>query len=309
MSIVAVINDLSLPDHFDDPPDPQLAARAMENLVETLRELRRRRSDITPLSDEPLPSLLSRLAPSWYADDRNRDKRILVKQLAGRSPYSSAMAPSTATDVEYRLQGQVATGLGWVDLLDGIGVSLTLVSGWESPMLTVERFVVREEDDGTLTETSGTAVVRHASQVSHVREHDPWLARHGLDGLGTAAGIWSARMNLFPDLRFLPDVEHQLTRLQLMHIRPVRELLAGFQESVRHWREAGEYGSPTWPGKVTLEHEQRRPLCWFEDPIIGERRLFDTHARYTPGPGRLHFCWDAVTQTVIVAYVGRKLGI
>jgi hypothetical protein len=93
MSVVAVLNDLSYPDLTDGPLDPRATFDAMNEFIDTLRRLRGRRRDVTPLSDEPLPSLLKRLAPSWYADDRNRDARTFLKQLAGRSPYPGAMTP------------------------------------------------------------------------------------------------------------------------------------------------------------------------------------------------------------------------
>jgi hypothetical protein len=36
--------------------------------------------------------------------------------------------------------------------------------------------------------------------------------------------------------------------------------------------------------------------------------VFDLHARFTPGAGRLHFRLDPEPRRAVIAHVGRKLG-
>jgi hypothetical protein len=36
-------------------------------------------------------------------------------------------------------------------------------------------------------------------------------------------------------------------------------------------------------------------------------RVFDLHARFTPGAGRIHFRLDPTAQKFVIAYIGKKL--
>lgn len=126
----------------------------------------------------------------------------------------------------------------------------------------------------------------------------------GLRGVHTGAELWRVRDDIFPSIRFLPRVAGDLEVLRKEWLRPAKELLAKLAEAVVAW-DPGREVAPAWPTKVTLEHEQRRRLCWFDDPFTGNT-LFDLHARMTPGAGRLHFRWDAAERKVIVVYIGVK---
>ena len=83
------------------------------------------------------------------------------------------------------------------------------------------------------------------------------------------------------------------------------EKLAALQNSLSGWNGDGH---PAWRVRVTGEYSGRERLCWFED-LDGEWRLFEQHARFTPGEGRIHFRLDQPDQQIVVAYIGRKLGI
>ena len=83
------------------------------------------------------------------------------------------------------------------------------------------------------------------------------------------------------------------------------EKLAALQDTLSGWNGAG---LPDWGVHVTGEYGGREQLCWFED-LDGEQRLFEQHARFTPGAGRIHFRLDGSDQRIVVAYIGRKLGL
>jgi hypothetical protein len=59
---------------------------------------------------------------------------------------------------------------------------------------------------------------------------------------------------------------------------------------------------------VTPEAEQRKRLCMFVD-LDGIERLFDWHARFTPGAGRIHLRLVPEEGKARIAHIGLKLGI
>lgn len=67
---------------------------------------------------------------------------------------------------------------------------------------------------------------------------------------------------------------------------------------------------PEWKSKVTPESESsnNEGRSGFED-LDGRPRLFDLHARFTPGPGRIHMRLITEAGKVRIAYIGRKLGV
>jgi hypothetical protein len=62
-----------------------------------------------------------------------------------------------------------------------------------------------------------------------------------------------------------------------------------------------------WKTKVTGESETRKSLCEFLD-LDGAISIFELHARFTPGPGRIHFRLIPGDGIARVAYIGRKRG-
>ncbi len=111
---------------------------------------------------------------------------------------------------------------------------------------------------------------------------------------------------MFPNLDFLASVEDDLRALTPVCASSVLIRLRELDASSREWCDR-VVEMPSWRSLVTPESATRRDLCYFNDG--GERQLFEMHARYTPGPGRIHFRLDAVQRRLRVAYVGPKLGI
>lgn len=88
-------------------------------------------------------------------------------------------------------------------------------------------------------------------------------------------------------------------------MRPVVDQLVKLEQAVAEWPDGHE--APQWKTKVTGEYEMRRKHCEFPD-LDGVVRVFELHARFTPGAGRLHFRLVSADRTARVAYIGRKIG-
>ena len=103
----------------------------------------------------------------------------------------------------------------------------------------------------------------------------------------------------------LPHVREHLYGLNPAWVIPVAHRLRTLGDAVAQWEVTGREPHD-WGTKVTSESQTRRPHCMFAD-LDGERRLFELHARFTPGVGRIHFRLVSETRKVRIAYIGRKI--
>ncbi|MEU3085398.1 hypothetical protein ABZ703_02660 [Streptomyces massasporeus] len=220
----------------------------------------------------------------------------------------------TFSDVAHSHEGEPAPELGFAHLMEGVGISLFLENRWDAERLTLvqEQLVDDEDIDTVITEVE----LRHVASREHVEAHRPWIReqaeaalRGDLSAIRTGAELWEQCAELFPHLLFLPRVETQLRELKQYWVHPVRKRLAEMDRAVLLWDAATEPDGPQWGSLVTPEHSTRkRDYCDFSD-FDGETRSFDTHLRFTPDEGRVHFRFVKATRKVHVAHIGRKLGI
>jgi hypothetical protein len=146
---------------------------------------------------------------------------------------------------------------------------------------------------------------RHAAKPAHMGPHDEWMGQVGLTDLRSGSEIWDAREDLYPDLEFLSRVEGQLRGLVPEWVLPVANRLRTLQEAVGMWDPQRD-AQPPWI-HVDPEAEGRKKLCWFVDGDT--KQLFDFHARFTPGAGRIHLRLLRAEGKVRIAHIGRKLGL
>lgn len=117
--------------------------------------------------------------------------------------------------------------------------------------------------------------------------------------------LWRRRRDILPSVVLLENVRRDLLDLETKTWKAVRERLWELQDAVDAW-DPGAAESPVWASRVTPESSSRRKYCYFEEG--GVERLFEMHARYTPGAGRIHFRIDRASGNIVVAYIGTKLG-
>ncbi|MFJ4869507.1 hypothetical protein [Streptomyces sp. NPDC088757] len=298
--------------------DPERVNRAMTELVRAVVAVAREdRPGTVLVAREPVNALwLAKDHPiaKWVGSPGAKElwQRLLLMQT--KYPHEDAYPDGeTFSDVAYSHEGIPVSGLGAAHLMGGASVSLLLESHWDADRITLEREELLDGKDG------GSAVtdveVPHAATRAHVDTHLAWIReetraalRDDLTGIRTGAELWEQCPDLFPHLRFLPRVEKQVRELKQYWVHPVRKRLAEMDRAVLHWDAVKELDGPQWGSVVTPEHSARkRDYCRFTD-LDGTQQYFDTHLRFTPGAGRLHFRFLKDTRKVHIAHIGHKLG-
>ena len=280
-----------------------------EQLFQLLRAIDRRCKGVTVVGHCSLAELtIGRCSVGvWLRDDP--DRRRLLRAIDNRAPFDADMArlaDEMAAALEYRYGDREAIGLGLASWHDGLAVSVD-VAPWRTEAVRLLRHQVFEDDDGELAEETVNVRARNAADAAHLQAHDDWLQAPTRNLPRTPDELWLNRDLWYPNIDFIARVERQIRGLPANSpgLRQIAEKLLALQDTLSAWHAAS---SPEWRINVKPENENREKHCWFED-LDGERRLFELHVNYTPGPNRIHFRLDAPARRIVVAHVGRKLGI
>lgn len=306
MRVLLFFNELSCVKNADEASVDD----GMNHFVDIVREVRKKRKETALVTPSPLKDM--ELAPGyhvrqWINKRENKDRWRLIQSARNVSPVNSVLPEDDTSGVEYTHLGRPAEGLGAAHLRDGLAVSLPLEPEWKASWITVDRCHPLEGADGNIQLDYDKVEVRHASCSDEIRQHEAWIESSGLSGLTSGIQLWNAVEDFFPNLRFLPRVEGDLLDLQPAWLRPVCDRLLQLEAAVAEWNP-GQSPEPRWRSHVTPDSKGRKSLCNFTD-LDGVTRTFDMHARFTPGPGRLHFRLSPKNGKLTVAYIGRKLGI
>lgn len=303
MAVLLFLNELS----YGAPRPPERVSLAMEEFVALLRQVRRRRGDIalvSPVRRDHLELAQGYYVSQWInARPRNRDLWRVVQSMRNRSSVADVFPHDDAMGSEYRWHGLEAKGLQAAHRLDALLVSIPVDPVWDMPWVDAVCVELGEDSDGD--PDSYPVRVRHAARPAHLEPHGDWIGRSGLTSLRAGADIWEARADLYPNVQFLPRVEGQLRDLVPEWVLPVANRLRTLQDAAASWDPRKE-AEPPWIN-VTPEGEVRKRLCWFADGDV--KALFDLHARFTPGAGRIHLRLIPEERKIRIAHIGRKLGL
>jgi hypothetical protein len=187
--------------------------------------------------------------------------------------------------------------------MDGLLVSIPVDPVWDTSWVDAMCMELDEESDGD--PDFYPVRQRHAAEPEHMEAHASWIGGAGLTSLRAGTEIWDARADLYPHLQFLPRVEGQLKTLVPEWVLPVANRLRTLEEAVALWNPRKD-AEPPW-ANVTPEATGRREMCWFVDGDV--KKLFDLHARFTPGVGRIHLRLIHEESKICIAHIGRKLGL
>ena len=293
------------------PVDSEREARRLfGDLYDLLRHLDRHAGGLSVVAHQRLTELTIGPHPAaiWIAGDRERVRRI--KLISNRAPFDVDIESTRERlrgELEFRHQGNVVIGLGLASWHDSLAVSVNR-DPWRASELVLRRLLVAESLQGDLIDQEDDVNCRHATIQEHIEHHAAWIdtEREQVDLPRTPDELWQYADKWYPNIAFLPRVRAQLVDLGAASpaFSQVVEKLAALQDSLSGWN--GD-GVPDWGVHVNGEYSGRERLCWFED-LDGEERLFEQHARFTPGKGRIHFRLDGPEHRIVVAYVGDKLG-
>lgn len=291
---------------------PDEVASGMRTFVDVLRELRRWR-DISLATQSPLDQ--AELADGYYYaqwrnDARNRDEHRFIQRMRDRcTTFAAALHEAAAPDqdgVWHRHKGTDVQGLGAARLADGVAVSLPLAPDWDTAWLQLDIEELSEDPEtGELRADEFTEQVRHASQVTHLQEHEPWGRLEGLDRVTSGAELWAGRGDFFPNLQFLDRVQGDLENLDPRWFKGARQLLRQLEATAAQWDPASPTG-PHWEApKIRGEHENARRDRMWEDN--GKDECFQLHGNLNRGAGRIYFRLVHEEKTIRIAHIGRHL--
>ena len=319
MSFDFILNELSYRALAKDVYEAKVL---MDQFVKTLSELRKATKTLpyVPSVRVDHSFLYAQLAPNYnvaqWRDDAEVDSitRGLFKSLVGRGPYLRDL-PLEVTDdfptvYEYSFDGTPCQGLGYTHLLRGFGVSLGTESCWKESSLTIAGRYLSEDDDNEFV-----TGVPHASALAHVTANAALISERVAENLVPVTSsneLWAALPALFPNLRFVAEVEDQLGLLDhRQHIPGVRSSLAALNDYAARWAaSASEFShkemagvTPESGGRIR-DYREQMTFAW-----AGNNRLFQFHGRFTPGAGRIHMWPDLARRELIIGYIGTKIGI
>lgn len=264
-----------------------------------------------------------KLLGSWRADFYVALDVPFAQKMISTSRSLVSLIGQRETSEEIRVLMSAANRAPAAAIDSGIEVALDGVSHWAAQMayqtdgviLTISIYPECEPTEfevkiSYLTESGGldelTATLENIFDEESLRHHRNVLENKGTSiPEGGAEAVWVSRQEIFPRLRFLKDVEGHIAQLGTHELEQVFLRLLLLNRSAYEWG-AEEVSYPRWRTKVTNESDSRRGLCQFRDDF-GVERNYETHARYTPGAGRIHFRCVEVERVIEVAYIGEKL--
>lgn len=277
-----------------------------EAFATLLLAIRRRRGDAALVSSVPLNgvALFGRhTLGEWGGRAVNRDRWRAVRLMQSKSPgWHRDYCPQLN---DYRGEGEFGGAFGDAHMSDGLLVSFRTAGAWDVDWLKGTRTYLVELDGEVQIMNEGVEV-RHGSVESHLDSHMEWLSTASMADVESGADLQSKCAAMFTKLKFLPRADDQLKTLDSKWVAPVAQCLALMNRALVEW--AQDAAHPSWYSHVTPDSQSRREegLLDFRD-LDGLTRTFDTHARFTPGAGRIHFRLDTSTRTATVAHIGQKI--
>lgn len=287
-------------------PSQEVSDEVVGDFAALLLAVRRRRGDAALVSAKPLSEVTlyeHHTLGEWGSRAANRDRWRVVRLMQSKSPGWHRGRDDEAS--EYRVAGDTLVAFGDAHMSDGLLVSFRTSDAWDVGWIMGTRAYIFDLD-GEIQLMSEDVQVRHGSVESHLDPHMGWVSLAGMADVESGADLQSKCEEMFTQLKFLRRAEDQLKALDSKWVAPVAQTLALMNRALVEWSPTSSH--PSWYTHVTADSPSRRGegLMDFRD-LDGIVRTFDTHARFTPGHGRIHFKLDTATRSATVAHVGYKL--
>jgi hypothetical protein len=287
-------------------PSLEVSDEAAAAFAALILAVKRRRGDVALVSAVPLGEMTffeHHTLGEWGRRPANRDRWRVVRLLQSKSPGWHRDPDDEAC--EYRVGQRIVVALGDAHMSEGLLISFGTSGVWDSTWIQGTRAYLAESD-GDVHMVSEDVQVRHGSAEPHLDPHVEWVSLAGVAGVMSGSDLQSKCGDMFTRLKFLPRATEQLIALDPKWVAPVAQALALMNRALVEWLPDSAH--PSWYSLVTAESQSRREegLVDFRD-FDGVVRTFDTHARFTPGAGRIHFRLDTGTRSATVAHVGQKI--
>ena len=186
-------------------------------------------------------------------------------------------------------------------------VSYPSESMWKRDSLNV---VLNELDpgDGSIVEVSET--INALARSDHAEGITARIGSDVLATIKTFEQLWELRSEVFPNLKFGPDVPSQFKVINQGLVSGIKDKLAVLNRDARQWQTRGR-GDIDWSVHVTdesdsVKNDQRLREARRFASNDGNQELFFIHARLG-NVVRIHMRIDAKTHTVEIGYIGKHL--
>lgn len=189
---------------------------------------------------------------------------------------------------------------------DGLLLSFATSAHWSNDSVAGQRQYLQEIAGGQIQIQIEDVDVRHASTESHLETHLDWMTQAGIEQFMSGADLLADCEEMFTQIKLLDRARGQLRKLDAKWVTPVARELALMNRALLEWRP--DVSFPAWYTKVSPESQSRidKGLVDFVD-LDGVVRSFSTHARLTPGEGRIHFRAVGTSRSATVAHIGAKI--
>lgn len=234
----------------------------------------------------------------------SRDQKEQFLQAVGKCPsgWQGGINWRSEGLVEITTSGRISTGFAMAATRKTSLAGVPSAPEWCNEIIEGQKS--KMDDSGEIS-TGGvelvhwfdgpTATTFHSRRRKSVRTSD-----------SDSDQLWNDRHDLYPNIIFLNSCGKYLKALDAKNWKQVRDRLDELEISAENWTTPGK--RPSWSSLVTPESATRQDLCWFTDDQ-GIRNLYEWHARFTPGAGRIHFRMIDSEMKLEIAYIGEKLGI
>lgn len=186
-------------------------------------------------------------------------------------------------------------------------VSYPSESMWDRDSLTVV-FNELPPDDSSIIEVSEP--VNALARSYHAEDIASRIGLDDLAGIKTFRELWERRRDVFPNLRFGPDVQSQFKIINQGLVSGVKDKLAVLNRDAGCW-QTRDHGDICWSVRVTDESDPVKNDPKLSDArrfasITGKREFFFDHARLG-NVVRIHMRVDAEMRIVEIGYIGKHL--
>jgi hypothetical protein len=316
MPLQLFLNELSV---SNEQAARSVSVARLKQFVATVRQARGIDAGLILNSDVPL-NVLSLAEGTIIASIRNEgecvEESLYLKAINNRAPLKLAAADNPEMNLDlsdYRMcaaapvrAGQVALGLGFAHLLDGLSLSLASHDYWFER--SIELDLTTLDAAGEILTASVTA--RNADSPAAILHHADALKALLAPAIVRGRELWERRAEILPNLVFIPRTQAQLEGIlsgdpMLVH---TWTKLRGIDKAIEVWK-ISERRYPMFPFNVRPESRSRRALAEFRD-AEGKLHIFSDHCDLAPTEGRIHFIVEANPNPhALIGHVGRKLGI
>lgn len=190
-----VLNELSLQ---TPAPDIPTAKKWMSELIQTLREatssgikrILRTSNEINYLEIAPQYPI------SKWRNETSREEKQFFTSLTTKAPFSTDVSQEIQDQLELCdvfYQNELAKGLSFVFVIDGLAVSFQSDSKWDCSCLQVQ--VTRLDEGNEIFDV--IEEIKHASHRNHIKSHVNWIKNRLQFTVIDGQDLWIGEQNCF----------------------------------------------------------------------------------------------------------------